>query len=140
MSRIFWDTNLYIYLFEEYGEFSRQVRRLRTNMLARGDQLLTSTLTLGEILVRPTEEGNTELCKSYEAAITTTSLVIPFDLAAARLYATLRRDRTLRAPDAVQLACAGSVGTDLFVTNDARLQTKTVSGIQFISSLDQAPV
>jgi len=140
MSRIFWDTNLYIYLFEEYGEFSRKVRRLRASMLARGDQLLTSTLTLGEILVRPTEEGKADLCKSYEAAITTTSLVIPFDLPAARLYASLRRDRTLRAPDAVQLACAGSVGTDLFVTNDSRLQTKTVSGIQFISSLDQAPV
>jgi len=140
MSRIFWDTNLYIYLFEEYGEFSRKVRRLRASMLARGDQLLTSTLTLGEILVRPIEEGRADLCKSYEAAITTTSLVIPFDLAAARLYASLRRDRTLRAPDAVQLACAGSVGTDLFVTNDARLQSKTVAGIQFISSLDRAPV
>jgi len=140
MSRIFWDTNLYIYLFEEYGEFSRKVRRLRTNMLARGDQLLTSTLTLGEILVKPTEEGKLDLCKRYEVAITTTSLVVPFDVSAAKLYAALRRDRTLRAPDAVQLACAGSVGTDLFVTNDARLHTKTVSGIQFITSLDQAPI
>ena len=140
MSRVFWDTNLYIYLFEEYGEFSRKVRRLRTNMLSRGDQLLTSTLTLGEILVRPTEEGKFDLCKGYESAITNTSLVIPFDLAAARLYASLRRDRALRAPDAVQLACAGSVGTDLFITNDARLQTKAVPGIQFITSLDQAPI
>ena len=47
MSRVFWDTNLYIYLFEEYGNFSRKVRELRSNMLVRGDQLLTSTLTLG---------------------------------------------------------------------------------------------
>ncbi len=63
MSRIFWDTNVYIYLFEEYGEFSRKARRLRTNMLVRGDQLLTSTLTLGEILVKPTEAGNADLCR-----------------------------------------------------------------------------
>jgi len=140
MSRIFWDTNLYIYLFEEYGELSRKVRRLRTSMLSRGDQLLTSTLTLGEILVKPTEEGRLDLCRDYENAIATTSLLVPFDVAAAKLYALVRRDRAVRAADAVQLACAGSVGTDLFVTNDARLQGKTVPGIHFISSLEQAPM
>lgn len=140
MSRVFWDTNLYIYLFEEYGRFSRQVRQLRSNMLARGDQLMTSTLTLGEILVKPSEDGNQDLCKRYEDAISTTSLLIPFDLAAARLYARLRRDRALRAPDAVQLACAGSVGTDLFITNDDRLLNRAVPGVQFIASLDKAPI
>ena len=140
MSRVFWDTNLYIYLFEEYGQFSRKVRQLRANMLKRGDQLLTSTLTLGEILVKPSEEGNLELCRRYENAISTTSLLIPFDVVAARLYASLRRDRALRAPDAVQLACAGSVGTDLFLTNDERLLNKAVPGIQFIASLDKAPI
>ena len=140
MSRIFWDTNLYIYLFEEYGELSRKVRRLRTSMLSRGDQLLTSTLTLGEILVKPTEEGRLDLCRDYENAIATTSLLVPFDVAAAKLYALVRRDRAVRAADAVQLACAGSVGTDLFVTNDARLRGKTVPGIHFISSLEQAPM
>jgi uncharacterized protein len=140
MSRIFWDTNLYIYLFEDYGELFRKVHRLRTNMLSRGDQLLTSTLTLGEVLVKPSEEGDFDLCKRYENAITTTSLLIPFDVTAARLYASLRRDRTLRAPDAVQLACAGSAGTDLFITNDLRLKSKSVPGIQFIVPLDQAPI
>ena len=109
-------------------------------MLARGDQLLTSTLTLGEVLVKPSEEGNLELCKRYEGAIMATSVVIPFDLAAAKLYAALRRDRGIRAPDAIQLACAGSVGADLFVTNDARLQSKSVPGVQFIVSLDRAPI
>jgi hypothetical protein len=37
MSRIFWDTNIYIYLFENYGEFSRQAVNLREKMLSRGD-------------------------------------------------------------------------------------------------------
>lgn len=140
MSRIFWDTNLFIYLFEDYGEFSRRVQRLRSSMLSRGDQLLTSSLTLGEILVKPVEQGDSDLCARYENAITASSVVVPFDVKAAKLYAALRRDRALRAPDAVQLACAGSVGTDLFITNDARLQSKTVSGIQFIVSLENAPI
>lgn len=140
MSRIFWDTNLYIYLFEEYGEFSRRAQQLRARMLERGDQLLTSTLTLGEVLVKPSEQRDLDLCKRYENAITATSVLIPFDVGAAKLYASLRRDRGIRAPDAVQLACAGSAGTDLFVTNDARLQAKSVPGIQFIVSLDRAPI
>ena len=140
MSRVFWDSNLYIYLFENYGEFSRKVQRLRTHMLARGDQLLTSTLTLGEILVKPMEAGQSGLCARYENALSTTSLLVPFDVKAAKIYASLRRDRSLRAPDAIQLACAGGAGTDLFITNDARLQGKHVPGIQFIVSLDQAPI
>ncbi len=140
MSRIFWDTNLFIYLFEEYGELSRRVQRLRANMLSRGDQLFTSALTLGEILVKPAEEGDSDLCSRYESAITASSVVVPLDVKAAKLYATLRRDRALRAPDAVQLACAGSIGTDLFITNDTRLQNKTVPGIHFVVSLENAPV
>jgi len=140
MSRIFWDTNLFIYLLEDYGEFSRRVQRLRSSMLMRGDQLVTSALTLGEVLVKPTEEGDSALCARYEAAITMSSVVVPFDVKAAKLYAALRRDRALRAPDGVQLACAGSFGADLFITNDTRLRNKTVPGIQFIVSLENAPI
>jgi predicted nucleic acid-binding protein len=140
MSRIFWDTNLFIYLLEDYGKLSKAVAELRRNMLQRGDQLLTSALTLGEILVKPAEEGNDELCRKYEEAITRVSLVLPFDLRAARLYASIRCDRSVRAPDAVQLACAAGAVVDLFVTNDRRLQKKRVDGIQFIVSLDEVPV
>jgi predicted nucleic acid-binding protein len=109
-------------------------------MLARGDQLLTSALTLGEILVKPTEEGNSELCRRYEEAITRTAVLLPFDLKAARNYAGIRSDRSVRAPDAVQLACAAGASVDLFITSDRRLQKKQVDGIHFIVSLDDAPL
>ena len=140
MSRIFWDTNLYIYLFEGYGELSKRTTELRARMLARGDQLLTSTLTLGELLVKPMEQGQLDLCRKYETAVATSSILLPFDITAAKIYGSLRADRSLRAPDAIQLACAASTGVDLFVTNDARLQAKQVRGIQFIVALDRVPV
>jgi uncharacterized protein len=140
MSRIFWDTNLFVYLFEDYKALSKKTEELRTKMLARGDQLLTSTLTIGEVLVKPLERGATDVCQQYEKAITSTALVIPFDLKAARIYASLRRDRSLRAPDAVQLACAASVGVDLFVTNDNHLQGRHVDGIQFVVPVDTVPL
>jgi len=140
MSRVFWDTNLFIYLFEDYKALSKKTEEVRRKMLTRGDQLLTSTLTVGEILVKPMEQGATDICQRYEKAITSTSIVIPFDLKAARIYASLRQDRGLRAPDALQLSCAASAGVDLFVTNDSRLQRKHVSGIQFIVSIDSVPL
>jgi len=140
MSRIFWDSNLFVYLFEDYGPLSQRVISLRAAMLERGDQLLTSWLTLGEILVKPLERGEDEVCLRYEAAIAAASLMVPFEAKAARIYARLRCDRSLSPPDSMQLACAGAAGADLFITNDARLQAKRVEGIQFIVSLDRAPL
>ena len=140
MSRIFWDTNVYIYLLEGFGPWSALAVNLRNKMLERGDQLVTSTLTLGEILAKPTAEGDTELCRKYVQRLTATSLMIPFDIEAAKRYAVLRGDRSLRSPDAIQLACAGSARVDLFITNDNRLHGKQVAGVQFIVPLDRVPI
>ena len=140
MSRIFWDSNLFIYLLEDYPEYSQAVADLRQKMLERGDRLLTSALTLGEILVKPSALGDLALCQLYEDILGKTALLLPFDLAAARRYAVIRRNRSVKAPDAIQLACAGEAGVDLFVTNDHRLQGKQVEGIQFIVALDQVPI
>lgn len=138
MSRVFWDTNLFIYLFEDYGEFSKDVSGLRQRMISRGDQLFTSTLTLGEILVKPTEKGDDELRRSYLHALTISAVMLPFDEETAEHYAMIRQDRSIKAPDAIQLACAAQARIDLFITNDDHLKGKVVSGIQFIASLKGA--
>jgi predicted nucleic acid-binding protein len=140
MSRVFWDTNLFIYLFEGSSVFSTEVAELRRRMLARRDQLLTSAITLGEILVKPMERGDSASAAYYQKVITTTAIVIPFEEKAAVIYAGLRADRSLRAPDAIQLSCAASARVDLFVTNDTRLHSKQVAGIQFIVALDRVPI
>ena len=140
MSRVFWDTNIFIYFFEDHGPKGTSARYLRERMLARGDQLVTSAMTVGEILVKPTQLKNLDLARKYERALTATALIIPFDLEAARRFAWLRRDRVVRAPDAIQLACAAAVNTDLFITNDSRLSGLKVDGIHFIVSLERAPL
>jgi len=140
MSRIFWDTNLFIYLLEGSDERSRRVVHIRKKMLERGDQLLTSALTLGEVLVKPIEQHDDALRRKFEEVITSAAVVLPFDVKAAGLYAALRADRSLRAPDAIQLACASAASVDLFITNDEHLHSKHVPGIQFIVPLDRAPL
>ena len=138
MSRVFWDTNLFIYLIEDYGDLSERAVTLRKRMLSRSDQLYTSALTLGEVLVKPAEVGSEHLRQKYEAAIVTGSIVIPFSVETARIYASIRRDRDIRPPDAIQLACAAHARVDLFVTNDERLSEKTIPGIQFVTSLSRS--
>ena len=109
-------------------------------MLVRGDQLLTSAMTLGEVLVKPTQSGDSKAADYYRKLITTTAILLPFEEKAALVYARLRGDRSLRPPDAIQLACAASVGVDLFVTNDVHLHSPQVPGIQFIAPLDRTPI
>lgn len=141
MTKIFWDTNLFIYLFERHPVFAPRVIDIRKSMLARGDHLLTSALTVGEILVKPAEEANREVFERYRAFFQPPAMtVVPFDAQAAVQYARIRKDRGISRPDAIQLACAASAEVDLFITNDARLSAKLVPGIKFVTSLEKAPV
>ena len=139
MSRIFWDSNLFIYLLEGTGETADRVAMLRQRMKERGDQLCTSALTLGEVLVKPVSEGRKDLVDKYYRALTSaTVLMLSFDRECARRYAEIRQDRAIRAPDALQLACAANADCNLFITNDERLSRKNVAGIDFIVSLQKA--
>ena len=136
MTRVFWDTNLFVYLFEG-GEFAARVAQVRSRMLDRGDQLLTSALTLGELLVKPREQGEA-VVRDHETTIRRIATILPFDAACAPRYAAIRADRTIKAPDAIQLACAATAGVDLFITNDDRLSRKHVPDVKFIASLERA--
>ena len=138
MSRIFWDTNLFVYLLEDKGESTERVVAIRERMIERGDELLTSALTLGEVLVRPMEAGEDDLMSRYERAISASATILPFDAAAARTFAAVRSDRSIQPPDAIQLACASVAGVDMFITNDRRLSRKVVPGVHFIQSLATA--
>lgn len=140
MSRIFWDTNPYIYLFEGRDPFLTQVRSLRQRMIERRDELLTSTMTLGEIQVGPRRAGNPALAMQYRDAILQTGTVVPFDAKAADIYAKLRENPAIKPPDAIQLSCAAAAGVELFITNDVGLHRLTVPGIHFISSLANVPL
>ena len=137
MSRVFWDTNLFVYLIEGKGARAESVVALRRRMIERNDELLTSALTLGELLVKPVEMGDDALRDRYLRAMEAGVTVLPFDAGAAPRFAAIRRDRSIRAPDAIQLACAAAAGTDLFITNDDRLSRKNVPGIAFIQSLQR---
>lgn len=140
MARIFWDTNLFIYLFEHNPQWSARVIEFRQRMVARKDDLLTSYLTVGEALTKPRETGNALLERSYLHLFVRGPIeLIPFELEAAKYYAEIRSRERIRPADAIQLACAAAARADLFVTNDNRLSGMMVSGITFITGIDRIP-
>ena len=139
MSRIFFDTNLFIYWLEDRGPHGRRVSELVERIVGRRDELVTSTLTVAEVLVKPLATGDHALAHRYEKFFDTPGVsLVPFDRRCANAYATLRQDRSLKPPDVIQLACAANARCDLFITNDDRLSRKIVPGIQFITSLERA--
>jgi predicted nucleic acid-binding protein len=89
LSAVFFDTNLFIYLFEDDGALGQEAVRLVQRMGERGDKLLTSTLTIGEILVKP-RMTDAALAKRYEAYFRSPEVqVLSFDIHAANRYADI---------------------------------------------------
>jgi predicted nucleic acid-binding protein len=140
MSKVFFDTNVFIYLFEDYEPFSSMVDATWRRMLQRRDQLVTSAMTLGELLVRPSKLGQASLVQEYDRVVRSRAQVLNFDVSVAWRYASLRATHTLRNADAIQLACASHFGVDLFITNDKELHKLNVPGIGFIAPLDRVPL
>jgi predicted nucleic acid-binding protein len=140
MTKVFFDTNIFIYMFAGIEPNRSRMLEIRKRMLQRGDRIVTSAMTLGEVLVKPTKLAQTSLIEQYDRAIRSTAQVVTFDASVARRYASLRATHTLRSADAIQLACAAHFGVDLFVTNDRGLHKLNVPGIGFIAPLDKVPL
>jgi predicted nucleic acid-binding protein len=141
VSRIFLDTNFFIYLLEGSGPQATRTRYLLRAFSTRQDEILTSVMSLGEVLVTPMRAGDHALAQRYRQIFHSPGIsVLPFVEQAAEGFAALLVGGKVKPPDAIQLATAGAAGCDLFLTNDERLIGLTVRGIQFITSFDKAPI
>ncbi len=141
MSRVFLDSNLFIYQLEDLGPRGHRANFIFERLSRRKDTILTSALSVGEVLVKPLRTGNRALETKYRDLLREPEVkVLAFDRPAGEIFARIRRDRAIKAPDAIQLATAASAGCDLFITNDDRLTAARVPGIQFIASMERAPV
>lgn len=137
MSRIYWDTMLFIYWLEDHPQFAKGVNAIHSRMQERQDQLLTGAFTFGEVLAGAYRKRAAQVAdESRRLLRDVVSEVIPFTLETADHYARIRGTLGLPPADAIHLASAAQAGTDLFLTNDKRLVGKFVPGIQFIALLD----
>ena len=137
MSRVYWDSMLFIYWLEDHPQYAQRVDTIRSRMEERHDQLITGAFTFGEVLAGAHRRGVPHLADEMRRLLqNAVSEVIPFTVETADHYARIRGTPGITPADAIHLATASQAGTDLFLTNDKRLVGKIVPGIQFIASLD----
>ena len=137
MSRIYWDTMLFIYLLEEHPTFSLRAQQLLDRAYRRGDSLFTSHLALGEIIAGGQGSPQPEKSSAIRRTIEEMGFsCLPFDGGAVTPFARLRAKQKLKIADSIHLACAASAGIDLFLTGDKLLAKLDVPGIQFIADFN----
>jgi predicted nucleic acid-binding protein len=137
MSRIYWDTMLFVYWFENHPLHAKRVQHILSKMEERKDRLCTSTFTVAEVLVGPYKVGDVAAAKKIRGVFESPFVeLLPFNMATADQYARIRVQQRVSPADAIHLSCAAQAGTDLFLTNDAALSGKVIPGIQFIAALD----
>ena len=137
MSRIYWDTMLFVYWLEDHPLYAPRVRQILSKMEERLDQLYTGAFTVGEVLVGPYKMHALDTVRRIREFFESSFVeIIPYTLKTADLYARIRTSQGISPAGAIHLASAAQVGTDLFLTNDSALASKVVSGINFIAGLD----
>jgi predicted nucleic acid-binding protein len=118
------DTAIFIYYIEENETYLPLVAEIFEAVAKRRREVVTSSLTLLEVLVVPFRAGNLALAERYEAYLSRSRRVSLVDIGRQelRMAAQLRAlHPSLRTPDALQLATALAAGCRTFVTNDRDL-------------------
>jgi uncharacterized protein len=137
MSRIFWDTMLFVYLLEDNPQFAPRVQSLLARSRQRQDSLFTSYLALGEMMAGVEKRGSGTGSLALREALEEMGFsFLEFGTDAVSPFAKLRVKESLKAPDAIHLACAAAKGIDLFLTGDRQLTRLDVPGIQFIAEFN----
>ncbi len=126
------DTAPLIYFIEENPAYIETVRFFFEAM-DRGDFLVvTSTVTLLEVLVHPLRSNNRELATEYRDILLNSKLTtLEVSSSIAEQAAQLRAAHNIRTPDAIQISAALSAGASHFFTNDIRLPE--IPSIQILS-------
>lgn len=112
-----------IYFVEANPTYSDRTDAFFEAMAQREFEVVTSTITLVEVLVYPLRANDEVLTQRYrqilynQVNLSMVEITPVIAEAAARLRATYN----LRTPDALQLATAIARGASFFLTNDERL-------------------
>lgn len=137
MTRVYWDSILFIYLLEGNPSFGPKVRRILNQVINRGDMLSTSVFTLGEILTGPRRRGSLSGVDAVKKYFLSGAIeILPFTERTVDNYSVIRAANRVSQADGIHLATAAEAGVDIFFTNDANLRKVSIPGIKFFADLD----
>ena len=132
------DTAPLIYFLEQRSPFAEALRPLFQLVDTGQATMVTSVVTLLEVLVLPLRSGNEALAQEYRdillngANLHTVAITPNIAYEAARLRAESR----LKTPDAIQLATAMLCHADVLITNDRDFGDSPTMHILRLSDLE----
>jgi len=114
------DTAPLIYYFEDRAPYADILEPLFQSLHAGSTQIVTSMITITEVLVHPIKQNNEKLASEYLDVLLSHPhvLTIPLTSAIAQHAAELRANCSLKTPDSIQLATAIESKVTTFLTND----------------------
>jgi len=117
------DTVVFIYFIEEHSQFVPLLEPLFREVDGGRRDLVTSALTLLEVLVVPYRSGDHLLAGRYEALLTQSRGVRLAEISRDHLRAAaqLRAVTGVKTPDSLQLVAALAAGCTTFLANDRDL-------------------
>jgi predicted nucleic acid-binding protein len=117
---VYVDTSAVIYRVEQIEPYLTASAPLWDALDAGKQQVVTSELTLLEVLVKPLRDGNAALTALYRQVLLGTIglTCLPVQLTVLEAAARIRALHRLKTPDAIHAATALAAGCTLFVTND----------------------
>jgi predicted nucleic acid-binding protein len=124
------DTAVFICFIEEHPRFLPLLEPLFREVDEGHRQLVTSALTLLEVLVVPFRSGDRLLAERYETVLTQHRSIQFIDISRDHLRAAaeLRAATRVKTADALQLVAALAMGCSDFLTNDRELPA--ISGLR----------
>jgi predicted nucleic acid-binding protein len=137
VTRVYWDSMLFIYLLEKHPVYGRQVMRLYDEMLDRNHTLCTSVFTIGEVLTGPRKRNDTAGLRGIQNFFASDEVeILPISRDVMDKYSILRAGTKVRQADALQLATASAASVNVFVTNDRDLRALHAPGLPVVIGLD----
>jgi predicted nucleic acid-binding protein len=132
------DTTAFIYWIEESPAYLDTIAPVFRAADRGVIDIISSALTLLEVLVVPYHAGDLGLAQRYEALLTRSRGVrlIDIDKSQLRGAAQIRALHGIRTPDALQLAAALTARCPVFLTNDRRLPA--IPGLRVLQLRDYA--
>lgn len=133
------DSALLIYYIEENPLYLSTVDPFFEAMF-RGDfEVVTSSVTLTEVLVHPIRRNDSELTATYREILLNAAHLktLPVSAEIAETAARLRAIHNIRTPDAIQAATAVVARADFFLTNDAKLSALQHPAVLVLADLTQ---
>ncbi|MCX6644808.1 MAG: type II toxin-antitoxin system VapC family toxin [bacterium] len=123
ISPVYLDTNIFVYALEGFTDYEEVLKDLFT-LAGKGKyKLITSELTIAEVLVKPMMEGRDDVCNAFDNAIRDSKSleVVPVSRDILIEAAKIRASQSIRLPDAIHLATAVQSQCSSFLTNDKNI-------------------